>query len=88
MEAKRGAAIKRLAENVTVAPILAPSPKEKHPPIIPSVVDELNFVIRGQVTDDTGVATVLIRGEFFKVTADGRFVASNETWVWQKHGKN
>ena len=79
LEAKRGLAIKRLAENAEMAPTLTPSPKENNLPTIdigavPSVVDELNFVIRGQVSDDAGVATLIIRGEAVKVSADGRFV--------------
>ena len=79
IEAKRDAALKRLAENPEIAPTLAPSQRETNAPVIdigslPSVVDELNFVIRGQVRDDTGVARLIIRGEAVKVSADGRFV--------------
>ena len=79
LESKRGKAIKRLAENAEIAPTLAPSQRETNAPVInigavPSVVDELNFVIRGQVSDDAGVATLIIRGEAVKVSADGRFV--------------
>ena len=53
--------------------------KETNNPVIkinslPKKVDNLNLIVRGSVSDDSGVAIVLMQGEKVKVTSDGRFV--------------
>ncbi len=78
-ERARGLAVERLIENSTIAPVLVSKPPEKNGPVIaindlPKVVDELNFIIRGEVSDESGVATLLIRNQSVKVSSDGRFI--------------
>ena len=58
---------------------MKPSATEKNKPLIslnkfPKFTDSLNLFVRGKVTDDSGIATVLIHNRKAKVSADGRFV--------------
>ncbi len=78
-ERARGLAVERLIEDSTIAPTLVSKPPEKNGPVIaindlPKVVDELNFIIRGEVNDESGVATLFIRNQSVKVSSDGRFI--------------
>ena len=78
-EKARGDAIKRLASEEKIAPILQEEDKEKNRPVIsindiPKSTDSLNFFLRGIVKDDSGIATVLVKKQKAKVSADGRFV--------------
>ncbi len=78
-EKARGDAIKRLTSNEKIAPILQEEDKEKNKPVIsindiPRFTDSLNFFLRGTVKDDSGIATVLVKKQKAKVSADGRFV--------------
>ena len=78
-EKARGDAIKRLASEEKLAPVLQQEKKEKNKPIIlindiPKSTDSLNFFLRGVVKDDSGIATVLVKKQKAKVSADGRFV--------------
>ena len=77
-EKARGDALKRLAREQKIAPVLQASEKEKIKPVItlnvfPKKTDSLNFFLRGSIKDDSGVATLLVQKQKAKVSADGRF---------------
>ena len=70
---------KEIAKLNKFAPVLEAKKKETNNPVIkinslPKKVDNLNLIVRGNVSDDSGVAIVLMQGEKVKVTSDGRFV--------------
>ena len=77
-EKARGDALKRLAKEQKIAPVLQALEKEKNKPVIslnsfPKKTDSLNFFLRGSIIDDSGVATLLVQKQKAKVSADGRF---------------
>ena len=79
MEQAKAQANQRIAKSNKFAPVLKAKKKETNNPIIkinslPKKVDNLNLIVRGNVSDDSGVAIVLMQGEKVKVTSDGRFV--------------
>ena len=78
LEFARGTAIKRLGVIAQKPNSLRQKPVESNPPEIKidkyeSRVVELNAVITGFVSDDSGVATLLVRGRKIPVSPDGRF---------------
>ncbi len=79
IEEAKAKAKERIAKLNKFAPVLQAKKKETNNPVIkinslPKKVDNLNLIIRGNVSDDSGVAIVLMQGEKVKVTSDGRFV--------------
>ena len=79
IEKAKAKAKQRIAKLNKFAPVLQAKKKETNNPVIkinslPKKVDNLNLIVRGNVSDDSGVAIVLMQGEKVKVTSDGRFV--------------
>lgn len=79
LELARGMAIERIGTIAKLPNSLLEKPVEVNPPEIKideyeRRVSELNNTIRGSVHDDSGVATILIRGKKVAVSSDGRFI--------------
>ena len=79
IEEAKAKAKQRIAKSNKFVPILQAKKKEINNPVIeinslPKKVDNLNLIIRGNVSDDSGVAIVVMQGEKVKVTSDGRFL--------------
>ncbi len=79
IEKAKAKAKQRIAKLNKFAPILQAKKKETNNPVIkinslPKKVDNLNLIVRGNVSDDSGVAIILMQGEKVKVTSDGRFI--------------
>ncbi len=79
IEKAKAKAKQRISKLNKFAPVLQAKKKETNNPVIkinflPKKVDNLNLIVRGSVSDDSGVAIVLMQGEKVKVTSGGRFV--------------